>query len=206
MTDSQLEADGRSVGRFSVKTPFAAEHQQMEILDRCFIAWPAVRRRRVLAIGGFDESLRIAYDWDFWIRALLGGARAGLIDRPLHRYRVSEESLSWSRAAALRERVVVLEKTARHPGLSAELSEALSRSVARNRRRALLAEAEEALRSGAPDRRRRALKVATGGGFPPITRLKAGFAAIAPELAAARLTAREAREGTSRLRRLGRIG
>ena len=138
--------------------------------------------------------------------ALLDGARAGLIDRPLHRYRISEESLSGSRVAALRERVVVLEKTARHPGLSVELSEALSRSVARNRRRALLAEAEEALRSGAPDRRRRALKVAIGGGFPPITRLKAGFAAFAPELAATRLTAREAREGTSRLRRPGHIG
>src|SRR6266545_1453448 len=171
MTDSLLEADGRPVGRFSVKTPFAGERQAVEILDRCFIAWPAVRRRRVLAIGGFDESLRIAYDWDFWIRALLDGARAGLIEVPLHRYRVSGESLSGSRPAALRERVTVLEKTARNAKLDPELTEALRRSLARNRSRALLAEAEDGLRSNTPDKRRRALKVAAGRGFKPVTRL-----------------------------------
>jgi glycosyltransferase involved in cell wall biosynthesis len=203
MTESRLEAGGKPIGLFSAKTPFAAENQQVEILDRCYIAWPAISRERVLAVRGFDESLRIAYDWDFWIRALLDGARAGLIRRPLHRYRVSEESLSGSRAAALRERVLVLEKTGRHPGLSPALQEALWGSLARNRRRALLVEAEEALRSGAPDRRRRALRVATGAGFGPLTRLKATFAAIAPGLAATRLAARE---GTSRLQRPGLRG
>src|SRR5207248_4438233 len=70
MTDSYLEVDGRVVGRFSDETPFAAVDQRMAILDRCFIGWPAIRRSRLLDVGGFDESLRTGYDWDFWIRLL----------------------------------------------------------------------------------------------------------------------------------------
>jgi GT2 family glycosyltransferase len=200
MTDSYLEVDGRIVGRFSEETSFAAEGQRAAILDRCFIAWPAVRRDHLLAIGGFDESLRIAYDWDCWIRLLFEGVRAGLVDEPLHRYRISGESLSGDRPAALHERVVVLEKVA-HDALSERERVALRGSLAGKRRRAALADAQAALSAGAPDARRRALTVALGRGHRMATRLNGILAVLAPRLAARRLEEQEARTGQSLLRR-----
>jgi glycosyltransferase involved in cell wall biosynthesis len=205
MTDCRLEVDGRMVGLFSAKTPFASDRQDLGILDRCFIAAPAVSRSRVRELGGFDESLTTGEDWDFWIRALLTGSRAGLVDEPLYRYRVRADGLSGPRAVNMRARVAVLETVARRSRLTPDQSDALAVALKRNRKRALLTEAEDALRSGAPDRRQRSLKVAFGRGFKSITRLKAALAAMAPNLAAARLEAREAREG-SRMQRPGLRG
>jgi GT2 family glycosyltransferase len=201
MTDSHLEAGGRVVGRFSKETPFEQVAQREAILDRCFVGWPAIRRSRLIAVGGFDESLRIAYDWDCWLRLLFDGARAGLVDMPLHRYRIHEDSLSGARAPALRERVVVLEKADRQLELSDRERSALEQSLASKRRRAILAEAEAALRDGAPDARRRALRVAADSGLGMSARAKALLAALAPRLAARRLGEREAHTGYSVLRR-----
>ena len=200
MTDSYLEAGGAVVGRFCAETPFATDDQRLAILDRCFIAWPAVRRSRVLGVGGMDESL-FAFDWDLWIRLLFTGARAGLVDVPLHRYRISNESQSGDRAAALRGRVAVLEKTMRTIDLSGKEREVAMRSLRQKRSRALVTEAEFALRTGAAGRRRKALSVAVRPGFALTTRVRAGSAALVPRLAAVRLERIEARTGRSRLRR-----
>src|SRR5712691_3887412 len=69
-TDVVFEFEGREVGLYNALNPFDARAQRTTILERCFFSWPAVRRQRLLGIGGFDESLRIAYDWDCWIRLL----------------------------------------------------------------------------------------------------------------------------------------
>lgn len=70
-TDAYLEVDGRIGGRFSDETPFEAKDQRAGILRACFVGgWPAVRRATLLVAGGFDESLRIAYDWDCWLRQI----------------------------------------------------------------------------------------------------------------------------------------
>jgi len=203
MTDSYLEAGGRVVGRFTELTPFAERDQPTAILDRCFVAWPAIRRSRVLSVGGFDEQLRIAYDWDFWIRSLHAGARAGLVTTPLHRYRISQGSLSGARPAAIRERVTVLEKAAANPDVGEDERPALAVSLRSKRRRALLTEAEWAIRDGEPDARRRALAVAVARGprFGARTRLKAGIAALLPAAAARRLARREQEATGSRLTR-----
>jgi glycosyltransferase involved in cell wall biosynthesis len=201
MTDSWLESDGEVVGRFGEFTPFEALEQRLAILDRCFVAWPAVRRARVLEVGGFDERLRIAYDWDFWIRCLFSGAAAGLVDVPLHRYRISGSSLSGRRAAAMRERVDVLEKALRLDGLTRDERAALERSLRSKRSRALLTEAESALAENAGDARSRAwaLALARGAALSPRLRMAAVVAALAPGWAGRRLAAR-AREGAARSR------
>jgi glycosyltransferase involved in cell wall biosynthesis len=201
MTDSYLEAGGRVVGRFSTETPFEPIAQREAILDRCFVGWPAIRRSRLAAVGGYDESLRIAYDWDCYLRLLFDGARAGLVDDPLHRYRIHGDSLSGARAPALRERVVVLEKARRDQELSERERTTLEESVASKDRRALLAEAEDALRNGAPDARRRAFGVAAQRGIGMPARAKAVLAVLAPRQAARRLEKREASTGYSVLRR-----
>ncbi len=200
-TDAYLIVDGRPAARFCERTPFAVAAQRAEILDRCFLVAPAVRRSRLLAAGGFDESFRIAYDWDCWIRLILDGSRAGLVDEPLYLYRFDGPSLTARRVASLRARVAVLEKTSRRMDLLLGERRALAQALAVHRRPALLAEAEAALREGSPDARRRACAVALGPGFGPRVRVKALAAALAPGVAARRLEKREAQTGYSRLAR-----
>ena len=53
----------------------------------------AVRRKRLLEVGGFDESV-YTNDWDCWIRLVFSGSRAGLVDEPLLRYRLHEGAQS----------------------------------------------------------------------------------------------------------------
>jgi Glycosyl transferase family 2 len=201
-TDAWLELAGQKVGRFyGVTTPFVVTGQRRAILERNFIMHPAVRRSRWLAIGGFDESVKIGADWDCWIRLMLDGSLAGIVDQPLAYYRLREGSLSSRRAESLRARVTVLERTGRHPGLRPDERPHLARCLTVHRRRALLAEAETALRAGSAEGRRACLRIAFGPGFGLQSRLRSGIAALAPRAAGRYLEARERRTGWSRLSR-----
>jgi hypothetical protein len=201
MTDAHLEVEGDTVGRFFDKTPFEVAEQRLAIIERCFVAWPAVRRTSFLELGGFDESMRIGYDWECWIRMLNAGCRAGAIDEPLLRYRIAgHRSLTDDRVATLHSRVRVLELAARLDLSEPERAE-LDLYLGRRRRRVLLAESEQALRAHSADARRRALAVAISRGMPLSTRLRALTAAAAPQLAARRLASIEARTGQSRIKR-----
>ena len=131
-TDLYLEIDGRIEGRFSTTTPFVVDDQRAGIFDRCFVLAPAIRRERLLAIGGQDEALRIGYDWDCYLRLILGGSKAGFVDVPLYRYRFAPESLTGDRPAALRARVTMLTKATRNPDLRPDEREALERAITLN--------------------------------------------------------------------------
>jgi Glycosyl transferase family 2 len=189
MTDLHIEVDGVILGRFSQSTPFAVSNQNIEILDRCFLAEPAIRRRSLLAIGGFNETLRIGEDWECWIRLLHTGSTAGLVDEPLVRYRLGQANLTSDRPASLRSRVSVLEMASNFD-LSFEERRQLKCSLQSCRRRALLAEAEDALRRGTADVRRRSVDVAFAAGMSAGTRVRALAAALAPSVAARRLRVR----------------
>jgi glycosyltransferase involved in cell wall biosynthesis len=203
-TDAYFESEGQITGRFNRANPFPVSDQREAMLRSCYLFAPAIRRRRLLEIGGFDEQLRIAYDWDCWIRVLLAGAQAGLVDRPLMRYRLHPGSLSADRRAALEERVVVLRKLASgNHSLSAAEAATLQRSLTIHRSTARLARAQIALLRGLPGARRYALRVALGRGFPPRTRARALLAAVAPGRAA-KVLAREAETGASASRLLAR--
>jgi hypothetical protein len=201
-TDAYLEVDGEVVGRFCERTPFAVEAQSVSIFERCFIAWPALRRERLLALGGFDESPLVspAEDWECWIRMLHAGCVAGLVDEPLLRYRIRVESLTGDRVNALRSRVHILELAAKLQ-LTEEERCALERFLGRRRRRLLLAEAERALRAREPGARRRSLAAAVAPGLPGGARLRALAAAIAPRAAARRLVRVEELTGYTRIKR-----
>jgi len=47
-----------------------------------------VRRSCLLEVGGFDETLRYAEDYDLWLRMAARGYRFAYIDRPLVKYRI----------------------------------------------------------------------------------------------------------------------
>lgn len=200
-TDAFLEFDGRIVGTFSESCPFAVVDQRVAILERCFCAWPAIRRGALIAVGGFDESLRTGSDWECAIRLLHAGAAAGLVDEPLYRYRVHGESFTADRVRTLHDRVAFLARV----GLSYDLSGAeratLTRSLAAQRTSLVLTEAEAALRARSRDARSRALAAARSPGIALRSRAAAIAAALAPRTAARALERRAGAGGSSRLGR-----
>lgn len=205
-TNAYLELEGQTIGTYyPVVTEFpAGDTGAAGIIDDSsgIFGAAAVRRERLLAGGGFAVDMRIAADWELWMRLAIGGATFGLVDEPLHRYRLRPGSLTADKAAEWRGCVEALERvrplaTASGPDVRA----AFERSLHKHREWALLAEAERALRSGSPDARLRARAVAFGPGFAPRTRAKALVAAAAPGVAARLLDRRERRTGASRLAR-----
>ena len=141
-TDAYLVVQGRRVGTFYGERRFEPTDQRRAILQWCFVGgWPAVRRERLLELGGFDESLKQAHDWDCWLRLIFSGSRAGLIDEPLMEYRLTESNLSSDRAASLEDRVLLLQKAAREQNLSDEERGVLRDSLELHRSRAVVARA-----------------------------------------------------------------
>jgi hypothetical protein len=183
-TDAFLEVGGRRLRRcYGDAFPFVVDDQRAGILGRNFIfGLAAVRRRRLLDAGGFDELIQTTTDWDCWIRLILDGARAGLVSEPLACYRLRPESLSASRVGLLRGRVATLEKAAAHPRLRPEDHGTVGPSLASQRRELTVLEAQAALAGRQSDARRRALEIATDAGYALPTRYKASVAAAAPRL------------------------
>jgi GT2 family glycosyltransferase len=181
-TDARLIARGEDVGTFATFTPFVVEGQRTAIFERCFPGgWPAVRRERLKEIGGFDEDLRIALDWDCWLRLILAGAGAGMVDAPYYDYVLHSDSLSASRAPTLWERARLTEKALGNPALRPEERPALLRAIRMHRSRAVEAEAQAALygegaRSPLP-------RLALSRRIEPRARLAAMLSAAAPPVA-----------------------
>ena len=152
--------------------------QRSAILDTCFtFGCPAVRRSRLLDVGGFDEDLRTAEDWDCMIRLILGGSSAGAVDEPWLEYHLRPGSLTSDRVGTLRDRVRILEKVAATERLEGDERAALDRSLARSRTRAAFAEAEAGVGL------RRAVALALQPGLGAKTRLRLAAAGVAPSLA-----------------------
>lgn len=197
-TDATIEVRGEPVRRcYSDSFTFPSQGQRPEILRRNFVfGHAAVRRERLLAVGGFDESIRFTTDWECWIRLILTGSRVGLCPEPLARYRLLDTSLSAQRAGMMAGRIATLEKTARRGDLSPEERLELARRIVDFRRRLVVIEAHEALLERRPDARRRALAVARGAEYGVRERAKALASAAAPGLAS-RVLATRPRETTA---------
>jgi glycosyltransferase involved in cell wall biosynthesis len=200
-TDLKLERAGAEEGRFYDNVDFPVTDQRLAILESCFIACPALRRRRVLDVGGFDDSLDVAGDWDLFIRMIIGGARAGLVPEPLMHYRRHLSTATSDRGRSLWARVTVLEKARRDPALRPHDHIFLERCLVRARTRAVLNDASVRARSNSRDARRLLLQLAFSGETPAATRLMAAAAALAPRSAATALVREERRVARSRPRR-----
>jgi GT2 family glycosyltransferase len=179
-TDSELVLHEQVVGRFHDGTPFVGEHQRTAIFWSCFVGgWPAVRVAALRAVGGFDETVPIAYDWDCWLRLILHGATAGFVNEPHLAYRLRADSLSASRVAALHDRVRILEKALANPDLQPDERPALTRALRHHRMRAVLAEAGVKTADGTAGRAWFARR-AVSGGLPLAVRLRLALAAASP--------------------------
>jgi GT2 family glycosyltransferase len=178
-TDAEFVVDGRPAGRFQAANRFPVEGQEEEIFDRCFLICPAMRRERLIAVGGYDERLGTAEDWDCCIRLIQAGARAGLVEEPLLEYRLGDSSLTAGRAETLNERVYMLEKAVVATDAGPPRRAAV-RALERHRARAVQRTAREAVDSGDPGARRHLLAVARAAGVPIGARAAALAATIAP--------------------------
>jgi GT2 family glycosyltransferase len=177
-TDAEFVVDGRPVGRFHAANEFPIERQLEAIFDRCFVICPAMRRERLASIGGYDERLRSAEDWDVCIRLIQAGAKAGLVEEPLLEYRLGGASLTSGRAETLEERVYMLEKAV--AAATGPARGAARRAVDHHRARALQQVARDAVETGAPTARRHLIAVARARQVPPRARIAALTAAISP--------------------------
>ncbi len=177
-TDGWMEREGKREGRLFELNPFAAADQRLAILDRCFFgSWPAVRRSRILEVGGYDERLSIGEDWDLWIRLLYTGSAVGMVDEPLMTYRRTSTSLTGDLLADLAARVDVLARSRRLAGMTPGERNALEDSIKANRRwyavQLIAASIAQGDRWGM-------VRSATTRGAPLRSRLSAARAAVAP--------------------------
>jgi hypothetical protein len=180
-TDAAFVVEGEVVGRFAAKNPFATADQRTAILKSCFVGgWPAVRVERLRKIDGFDETLEAAVDWDCWLRLILDGAQAGMIDEPYYEYALHPESVSAGRLVSIQARVRMLDRARGSESLTSHEKAVLLDSLRVNRARLIRLEAQGAL---VDRRRRRLLGLALAPNVPLRARGLAALGAVVPPLA-----------------------
>jgi glycosyltransferase involved in cell wall biosynthesis len=106
------------------------------------------RRRVYEAIGGFDEAFRSNEDYDFWIRAAIGGFRFVRNDKPAAFYRRREDSLSADELRMLKGILLVYAKTRDALVQRPEELAILDAQVERFETERVAAEARHALETG----------------------------------------------------------
>jgi hypothetical protein len=193
-TDGLVEVDGVTRRNFyGPSWRFEPGDQRRGILERCFIIGWGARRQTLLAGGGFDPGLSHAEDWECFIRMILGGARAGLVDEPLAIYRLRPGSLSNQAVELQAGHVAAMRKTARDERLTAAERERVLAATAEFEAALRLARLREAVLEGGPAARAEARKALRRADTPLATRAKAGLAFLAPGRAR-RAAARRGRE------------
>ena len=141
-TDARFVVDGRSDGTFYEKNAFPIDDQRMAMLCGCFITTKtAVRRSRLLEVGGFDARLKHGEDWECWLRLVLSGSRVGLVDAPLSRYHLHEGQMSARRGESLRGRLNIMTSMRTSPELTDAERSRLAEPLRKLRIRAAMASA-----------------------------------------------------------------
>ncbi len=170
------------------KATFPSGDQRMGIVrDNLLPGSAAMRRQRLIDIGGYDETLRVAEDYDVSTRLIFSGGRAGLLLEPLHVIRLRLESLSHNKEWDVEGRIAVLTKLLASDDLSPAERAVAEKRVAEYRRWPnrikALAAAKASMLEGHGDVRRLSFRVAMQRGHGIRTRTKAAGAMIAPRWA-----------------------
>ena len=120
----------------------------------------AYRRRVIDLVGrGYSESLEAAEDLDFFLRALLRGAKFRFLPQPLYNYLLRPGSLTHSGQKLARCTVAALEHIKADFDLDPEQSDAIDESIAYYRRDWARAAMSDALAAENADAFRTALKM-----------------------------------------------
>lgn len=123
--------------------------QRQAILQSNFVSPMSLFPRSMIdRIGSVDPGLRLAEDWDFWIRAIYAGFSIAWQPRPLALYRWSTDGLSGQREACYAAERDVLSRVANRPDLRPAERALVARRLAAPSPRGILTDAETALRAG----------------------------------------------------------
>jgi hypothetical protein len=180
-TDSRFVVNGHSDGTFYERNAFPIDDQRMGMLCGCFITtMTAVRRSRLLEVGGFDARLKHGEDWECWIRLVLSGSRVGLVDAPLSRYHLHEGQMSARRGVSLRGRLNIMTEMRTCPNLTDIERSCLAEPLRGLRLRAALASGAD---GDVEEARSIWLLLARSVELPAAARVAALLAAGAPRLA-----------------------
>jgi glycosyltransferase involved in cell wall biosynthesis len=184
-TDAIVEAGGVPLRRaYHAEWPFPTEDQRAAILDGNFVlGMCAVPRAPWLQAGGFDESLSVTADWEFWQRLVLSGSRVGLVDAPLAHYRLAQGSLSSNPVGMAEARLRVLDRAAARSDLGPHEREVVARARRREERELQWRLFAHALVGEDQSLREAAIGVLLGPGQRPRSRALAAFALVAPQAA-----------------------
>jgi hypothetical protein len=82
---------------------------------------PLLRRADLERVGGFDEQLTSAEDWDLWLRLARQGGPWACVDRPLAEYRVRHDAMHQNVARMAEQCLRVLDKLFADPDLPAAI-------------------------------------------------------------------------------------
>jgi len=151
------------------------------LLDRnAVFSHALLHRERFLALGGFDESLSHASDWEAWIRILLAGERITVIREQLSRYRLHPDGLSAQRATSMAACLSFLTPLLDDERLSRVQRDVVAATCARKRAAITSQRWKNSLAVEAPGRRRLSWAVATSSDQPARRRLLGAAGVVAP--------------------------
>jgi hypothetical protein len=126
-----------------------SEDQRLAILQENFVSTMSLFGRDLAdRLGGYDEALPMAEDWDFWIRAVFEGARVNHQPRPLALLNRIGASMSTDVAGMEDSERLVLEKVAERDDLRPEERDYLRRRLADRSPAAHVRRAEDELEAG----------------------------------------------------------
>jgi glycosyltransferase involved in cell wall biosynthesis len=194
-SDGTLVAAGVPVRKvYNESWRFELADQRRAILQRNFIfGLAAVRRERLLEIGGFDEAILWTTDWDLWLRMILAGSAAGCVDAPLALYRLRPASLTAQRRSLLLGKLATLEKARSNAGLRENERPTLNAALASYRRQLELHDLRGAVAASEGGVRRQALSLVAARKLTARQRLEVAAMALAPR-ATGRVLRRRAAE------------
>ena len=155
-----------------------------EVLDRSFGVYigTTFRRADFDRIGGFDETMTHAEDFDVWVRLLLLGGHARYIDEVLGEYRVRASSASASGARMIEGNLKVYAKVLAHLGDGPEVGVA-HRMIAENHATLAFEEAVTQVAEGNVARGLPALRAVWHGHAGPVWWLAFLLWRVFPQLA-----------------------
>ncbi len=183
-SDAIVEMGGSEIVTLDAIKRYEDGDLRAAMLRTCLFLWPAIRRSRLLAAGGYDESFAVMQDWECFARLVLDGALVAYVHEPLYRWRMTPGSRS------SRDRVANVEAIERM--LVKLLDGALLRDGERARAQALLGHrrrwlarerARQAVENGSSSARSLSLGLLTGRGYDRATRAKAAVTVLSPALA-----------------------